>query len=185
MTVNNSKSLGPSLSSFAQSTVHARSSVLIKGSFVLQQDSLLIENSFNTRASIQLFGHKHSQSLEKINNSQTAVELINQTTNPTDKKELQLRICRELARQNSKGVVQGDLHLGNFLLSDNKVYALDAGQIRFVRSGLARKVSISQLASLVCCFGDMDADSIELICAEYSKVRGWHFSDSDKKVSRQ
>jgi len=120
--------------------------------------------------------------VEKINNAQTAVELINQTTNPTDKKELQLRICRELARQNSKGVVQDDLHLGNFLLSDNKVYALDAGQIRFVRSGLARKVSISQLASLVCCFGDIDADSIELICAEYSKARGWHFSDSDRKL---
>ena len=33
------------------------------------RDRDLIENSFDVRSSIQLFGHKHSQSLEKINNS--------------------------------------------------------------------------------------------------------------------
>ena len=63
--------------------------------------------------------------IEKIADSATVVDLLNETTEKPEKLNLLMGVCRELARQHGQGVLQKDLHLGNYLTAGNKIYVLD------------------------------------------------------------
>jgi tRNA A-37 threonylcarbamoyl transferase component Bud32 len=95
---------------------------------------------------------------------------------------LLIRVCRELARQHCKGVLQKDLHLGNFLLAGNRIYALDPSRMQFSRRQVPRKKSISQLALLLRYLPTSDTESTGEICEEYFEARGWHLEKSDEAL---
>ena len=118
--------------------------------------------------------------VEKIADSLTVFDVFQKTHEPAKKLDLLVLVCRELAKQHSKGVLQKDLHLGNFLLGCDKVFALDTGQMQFSRRELDRKNSIPQLAMLASCLPDTNTESISTLCKEYFKARGWHFRNSDE-----
>jgi tRNA A-37 threonylcarbamoyl transferase component Bud32 len=118
--------------------------------------------------------------VEKIRDSSTALEVLQKKQDPAKELDLLILICKELAKQHNKGVLQKDLHLGNFLLGCDKVFALDTGQMRFSRRKLDRKNSIPQLAMLASCLPDTNTESISTLCKEYFKARGWHFRNSDE-----
>ena len=120
--------------------------------------------------------------LEKIVNSATILDVLAETTDKRVELDLLIRVCRELAKQHSKGVLQIDLHLGNFLLAGDRIYALDPSQMKFFRRQVPRKKSISQLALLVCSLPAGDIKSARVICEEYFEVRGWHFGKSDEAL---
>ncbi len=117
---------------------------------------------------------------EKIMNSATALDVLNETTDKNKELELLLRVCRELAKQHGKGVLQKDLHLGNFLLAGEKIYALDPRQMQFFRRPVPRKKSISHLALLAGYLPGSDAASARALCEEYCQTRGWHLAESDE-----
>ncbi len=119
--------------------------------------------------------------MEKISNSITAIDLFNQAKNNTEKLDLLLKICRELAKQHSKGILQNDLHLGNFLLANHKIYAIDPGQMRFLSSELTRDESIRQLAMLLSGFSNSDGQLIDILSREYFRIRNWNFQKPDEK----
>jgi tRNA A-37 threonylcarbamoyl transferase component Bud32 len=118
--------------------------------------------------------------VEKIADSSTVLDILGETTDKAKKIDLVVLVCKELAKQHSKGVLQKDLHLGNFLLGDGKVFALDPGQMQFFPRQIARKRSISQLALLVCCLPAGKTGAISRVCEEYARVRGWRFRKSDE-----
>jgi tRNA A-37 threonylcarbamoyl transferase component Bud32 len=120
--------------------------------------------------------------VEKITDSPTALDVLQKKQDPAKELDLLISICKELAKQHKKGVLQKDLHLGNFLLGGDKVFALDTGQMQFSMGELDRKSSISQLAMLVSCLSDSKANSIPTLCTEYFKARGWHFRKSDEII---
>jgi tRNA A-37 threonylcarbamoyl transferase component Bud32 len=113
--------------------------------------------------------------VEKINNSSTALDIFNKTMDKSAKLDLLILVCKELARQNSKGVLQKDLHLGNFILQRAKLYALDAAKMRFLSREIGLKKSISQLVLLAGYLPESDKESITQLCQEYFKARSWHF----------
>ncbi len=118
--------------------------------------------------------------VEKIADSSTVLDVFQETLEPAKKLDLLVLVCKELAKQHNKGVLQKDLHLGNFLLEGDKVFALDVGQMRFLRRELDRKNSIPQLAMLASCLPDTNTESISMLCKEYFKARGWHFGKPDE-----
>jgi len=120
--------------------------------------------------------------VEKIVNSLTALEVFKKTTEETKKLDLMVLICKELARGHSKGVLQRDCHLGNFLLEGDKVFAIDVGQMKFSSRQLTRSKGISQLASLASCLPDSDTGSVSRLCEEYINARGWCFRKSDETL---
>jgi len=122
---------------------------------------------------------------EKIADSLTAAEVVSTAQNNSEKTDLICRLCRELARQNNKAVIQKDLHLGNFLVTHQKIYALDVGQMVFSRYRLSRKDGIRQLALLVSCFDDQDGELLEKAYREYAGARGWGINDSDRKILKK
>jgi tRNA A-37 threonylcarbamoyl transferase component Bud32 len=118
--------------------------------------------------------------VQKIADSSTVLDVFQETLEPAKKLDLLVLVCKELAKQHNKGVLQKDLHLGNFLLGGDKVFALDTGQMRFSRRELDRKNSIPQLAMLASCLPDTNTESISMLCKEYFKARGWHFGKPDE-----
>jgi tRNA A-37 threonylcarbamoyl transferase component Bud32 len=123
--------------------------------------------------------------VEKIANSLTALEVLNGTTDKSRRLEVMVLICRELAKEHSRGVLQKDLNLGNFLLDGNKVFALDPGQMKFSSRQVTRSKGISQLASLASCFVDGNNGFITNFCEEYLRARGWDPEKSDEILLRR
>ena len=120
--------------------------------------------------------------IQKIVNSVTALNVYYETEDDHKKMDLLMQMCRELAKQHSKGVIQTDLHLENFLQADNQIYTLDPGQIRFSAYEVPRRTSLSQLALLVCYVPASNAQGAETLCKEYFEIRGWEFEPSDKRL---
>jgi tRNA A-37 threonylcarbamoyl transferase component Bud32 len=120
--------------------------------------------------------------VEKIADLSTVLDVLGEMTDEARRLELLALVCKELAKQHCKGVLQKDLHLGNFLLGDDKVFALDPAQMRFFPRQISRKRSISQLASLVCYLPASDTKSIAELCEEYAQGRGWRFGRSDEAL---
>ncbi|MFB0523991.1 MAG: lipopolysaccharide kinase InaA family protein, partial [Phycisphaerae bacterium] len=120
--------------------------------------------------------------VEKIADSSTALDVFNKTTAKTGKLDLLVLVCKELAKQHRRGVLQKDLHLGNFLWQKGKLFALDPAQIRLFSAEIGRKRSISQLALLARSLPESDTDSITQLCQDYFKARGWRFGTPDKAL---
>ena len=119
---------------------------------------------------------------EKIADSSTSLDIFQDTMNKNEKLDLLVSVCKELAKQHQEGVLQRDLHLGNFLLGGDKVFALDSGQMRFLSHPVAREMCISQLASLARYLPTSDTESITRLREEYAHARGWRFRKSDETL---
>jgi len=117
---------------------------------------------------------------EKIANSSTVLELFSTAKNKEEKLNLLMQVGGELAKQHKDGVLQKDLHLGNFLLAENKIFALDFAQMRFYPTEIPRKKSISQLALLECYLSDDRTDAAEKLREEYALGRKWQLNEQDK-----
>ena len=120
--------------------------------------------------------------VEKIADMSTVLDVLGEMTDEAKKLRLLALVCKELAKQHNKGVLQKDLHLGNFLLGDDKVFAIDLGQMRFFSRQIGRKESISQLASLMGYLSVGDTKSIAELCEAYAQGRGWCFGRSDEAL---
>ena len=123
--------------------------------------------------------------IEKIVDSATVLDVLAETTDKNKQMDLLRRICWVLAKQHSKGVLQKDLHLENFLLADDQIYSIDPSQMVFQPGRVSRNKSISQLILLVLSLPSSDPKSVKTICEEYFKARRWQFGESDEALFRQ
>lgn len=123
--------------------------------------------------------------MEKIDDSSTALDVLNKTSDKIVKLDLLILACRELAKQHSNGVLQKDLHLGNFLLRRGILFTLDPAGIHFSRREIGRTKSISHLALLACSLPAGDEESIRQICQEYFKTRCWPLEKQDEALFRK
>jgi len=118
--------------------------------------------------------------VEKIAESSTALEVFDKLQDPAEILDLLILIGRELACQHIRGVLQKDLHLGNFLLQDEKVFLLDAAQMKFFPGEIDKKKSIAQLAMLAAWVPDSRKEAMKKLCGQYFEVRGWRYEKSDE-----
>ncbi len=111
---------------------------------------------------------------EKIEGAMTLLEARKAAHEARQRKVLLDLAGRELARLHGVGVLQEDLHPGNFLVRNDRLVALDPGQIRFLGRPVGRTASIRQLAQLarILVPGDQ-ADAIETVRAGYVAARRW------------
>ena len=118
--------------------------------------------------------------VQKIADSLTILDIFLKTPDPNKKLSLLVSICKEMAKQHAKGILQKDLHLGNFLLGNDKVFALDVGQMKFLRCEADRKNSISQLAMLAFYLSNSNKQLTKTLCEEYFKARGWRYGKAEQ-----
>lgn len=120
---------------------------------------------------------------KEITNALTAVEIYQNETAQTGRHNLLILVVRELAKLNDKGVLQKDIHLGNFLISGEQAFSLDAGQMTFYAKPLSRKKSLKQLAAILT-FSSNKQESQNLYL-EYAKIRNWDFNQYDETVLKK
>lgn len=85
----------------------------------------------------------------------------------------------ELATQHVLGVLQNDLHLKNFLLTEKIVYTLDGAQVELFPKILSKQDSINNLALFLSQLGTgIERAQIELY-RHYAKARGWLIKTRD------
>jgi tRNA A-37 threonylcarbamoyl transferase component Bud32 len=116
---------------------------------------------------------------EKIADALDVREIWDNTPDLVAKRQLLCRVSRELARQHSKGVLQRDLHLGNFLLQKDKLFAVDPAQMRFLSRAVGKNQAIAQLALLASFVPEEDEGTIRSVCDEYLKARSWEFTPGE------
>ena len=132
--------------------------------------------------------------VEKILDSSTVLDVFNKTTNTAEKLALLVLVCKELAKQHSKGVLQKDLHLGNFLLKEGKIFTIDPTQMRFSSGEIGKKKSLSQVAELANNLPGLrtsassvepraqstrdETESTARLCRQYAAERHWHLDES-------
>ncbi|MHC4507986.1 MAG: lipopolysaccharide kinase InaA family protein [Planctomycetota bacterium] len=122
---------------------------------------------------------------QKILDSATLLDVLSATTEKSKELALFVEAAGELAKQHSKGVIQQDLHLGNFLKAGEKIYALDPGQMQFFPSAVPRERSVSHLAMLAGYLPTGEAESVGTVCKKYFQARQWHFEKSDEALLRK
>ena len=116
---------------------------------------------------------------ERIANSHTLDEIFNKAVRK-EKIEIIKMFCTELARQHEKGVVQKDLHLGNFLQDGEKLVVLDPAQMRFSNHPVEKGESISQLALITSNIAG--TEGVKEIWEEYFNHRGWQLEEPDERL---
>lgn len=87
--------------------------------------------------------------------------------------ELVRRMALLLARHHGSGLVQRDLHLGNFLLADDQILTLDGSAVRLCKRALSVRRSIDNLARYLAehapRYDHLAAFALRAYCAQ----RGW------------
>lgn len=85
----------------------------------------------------------------------------------------------ELATQHVFGILQHDVHLQNFLVTDKVIYSLDGGQIETLSYLLPKKQSMDNLALFLSQLGVGAEKLQEKLFRHYAKVRGWLMKKDD------
>ena len=120
----------------------------------------------------------HVVVLEKIENAVDVFSLLESTDDPA-KTDLILQavfIC--VAHMHAAGVLQRDLHTGNFLWDRETVYVLDPAEMTFSNNPLDKAASIRQLAMLLASLPESFwVNKSELLDA-YFETRGWQLISS-------
>lgn len=85
----------------------------------------------------------------------------------------------ELATQHVLGVLQKDLHLKNFLLTEKTIYTLDGAQVELFPHLMPKKQSLHNLALFLAQFGVGVEALQEKLLLHYAKSRGWLLKKED------
>lgn len=85
----------------------------------------------------------------------------------------------EIATQHVLGLLQHDLHLKNFLLTEKTVYTLDGAKIEVFPHLLAKQVSVNNLVLFLSQLGIDMEDYQEILFKHYAEARGWSLKKED------
>lgn len=85
----------------------------------------------------------------------------------------------EIATQHVLGVVQKDMHMGNFLVEGKIIYTLDGGQIKAKPELLSKEDSMNHLALFLSQLGVGIEELQEQLFLHYARARGWLLKPQD------
>lgn len=85
----------------------------------------------------------------------------------------------EIATQHVLGLLQHDLHLKNFLLTEKTIYTLDGAQFETFPHLLSRNISINNLALFLSQLGIAEDALQEILFKHYNQARGWTVKPED------
>ncbi len=116
---------------------------------------------------------------ERIEGATSARELWDGAGTLEQRVSLLGRIAAQLARQHIKGVIQSDLHLGNFLVKGEEVIILDPATMRFGWRHVGRYRSVKQLALLTSILSERASAEMEVVFRQYAAARDWPVRPKD------
>ena len=87
--------------------------------------------------------------LQKIKNARDILDVISSSDEVKNAKAILLKLFHYVAQMHQAGVIQNDLHTGNFLIADKKIYAIDTACMEFKKKPISLARSYRQLAILL------------------------------------
>ncbi len=121
---------------------------------------------------------------EKIQDAVTAQERWTTADTIDRKAQVLCLVARHLARQHDKGVIQSDMHLGNFMIRDEEVFALDPAMMSFRWGPIGPKRSIRLVARLVSMLPEDAGPAIDAVFQQYGAARSWSIGSRDMEQLR-
>lgn len=85
----------------------------------------------------------------------------------------------ELATQHVSGILQKDLHFNNFIISHDKIYVIDGGDIEKQDHPVSKEESLENLSLLAAQLGANAEKSINLLLSAYGAARSWQLKQTD------
>lgn len=119
---------------------------------------------------------------EYITNSATALELFHKADSTQKKVQVLMPLFSELARLNEAGILQKDLHLGNFLLSGDRIFSLDTATMKFQQQPVDKTQSLRQLAILSWYVPQEARAESPRLLGHYAELRGWKLTSNDRQI---
>ncbi len=116
---------------------------------------------------------------EKIVDAVTVLEKYQKAKSKSEKLAVALLFIKHVADQHNKGVLQRDLHMGNFLIKGEQVYAIDPARMVFDSKPIAKNKGLKQIAAVIAI---LDSDMKNDLLSEYAKCRKIDVSQADKKL---
>jgi len=111
---------------------------------------------------------------EYLDGSISLQESWDQAKEDADRVDVLTRAMIIIAKLHNQGVVQKDIHLGNFLIRHNRIYTIDGGGIiRKSEPPLADHDSIENLSWFFAQFFPKFDELIQIVFPAYEAVRGW------------
>jgi tRNA A-37 threonylcarbamoyl transferase component Bud32 len=90
-----------------------------------------------------------------------------------------------IAQQHKKGIVQHDLHLGNFMAAGGKIYSLDGDHVSSRHKPVGRSESFRNLAFLFAQNMGVFSSTIDELITVYGRHRGWSITEGDVEEIRR
>lgn len=116
----------------------------------------------------------HVLIFEYINSTTSLTELWESAKDPKTQLRLLVKATHTIAKQHNAGLVQMDMHTGNFILGSGRVYSLDGDAIKRLtkrKSGLRLKVGLKNLAMLIAQMSFVHEISEQQIFVAYCNFR--------------
>jgi len=110
---------------------------------------------------------------EYIENAVRFYEALANVPDEDQRQKLLNRLIRCLARHHQQGIIQDDLHMGNFLLKDKNIYSLDGDHVHSFRSPITKSRSLTNLSKLLSNFFPLIETRILENYQVYCSARGW------------
>jgi tRNA A-37 threonylcarbamoyl transferase component Bud32 len=126
----------------------------------------------------------HLMIFERIVGGTNLEDIWQNKEDPAALLTLMRAVTIELATQHVLGIVQQDLHLKNFLITNKQIYTLDAGSIVAAESILSKEESLQHLALFFAQLGVGTEEIQEDLFHIYAKSRGWIVKKADIKLLR-
>ncbi|MCB2181360.1 MAG: hypothetical protein KQH63_05010 [Desulfobulbaceae bacterium] len=112
--------------------------------------------------------------LEKIEDSCPVKEIVSSTSYEEQRTWL-CKVFEQLALLHQNGVVQHDLHLGNFLARGEALYVLDPAEMQFEQGSVPPKQSLRQLVLLGSDIVHLGHEVFKECIRHYTGARCWQF----------
>ncbi len=134
-------------------------------------------------AKILAFGRngdgQHVLVLEKIENAPDLFTLVESSKELKGAKRALKAAFVYIADMHAAGILQQDLHLGNFLWDGTSVFALDPAEMTFAQGPAGKTDSFQQLAVLFASLPDAVWAEKENLLKSYFQTRKWKLTDAD------
>jgi len=99
--------------------------------------------------------------------------------NEEERQELLDRLIGCLAMHHQQGIIQDDLHVGNFLLRGKEIYSLDGDHVRSYRHPIGKCRSLANLGKLLSYFFPINEATVKEKHQAYCSARGWQIAAKD------
>lgn len=119
-------------------------------------------------------GHGQALAMEYLEGAESLQDRWNSAQEDDERVDVLTRAMIIIAKLHNQGVVQTDIHLANFLMSEGRIYTIDGGGVtRRSDPPLEEKASLENLSWFFAQFFPRFDDLVQVVLPAYDAVRGW------------